>query len=449
MKYGDLSFTVTIKQSPKPELRLTSGSTITIDPNGGSQSITYTLTNRKNAADRPEVKIDKANWLTADNSIDGKITITAQSNSTGRDRSDTVTVKYGDLSFTITVKQSPMPVNKPKQEVAIPNNEIWYTTIDGGRMDPNRGNFGAKIKSNRYENGKGIITFEKDVTEIGWCAFLDCYRLASITIPNSVTQILQDAFNGCTNLKSITIPDSVTGMGYCVFNDCKSLREFKGRFATKDGHCLIIGNTLMAFAPACGVKQYAIPYGVTNIAKYAFYKCNNLESVTIPDSVTKIESSAFKDCSNLANINIPDDVRIIDMSTFQGCSSLATITIPSNVKEIGPSAFEGCSRLAGIIIPYSVSEIGYDAFKDCMSLQSITIPYTVTTIGFDAFENCRNLKWVYSEAATPPNLSHGAFLDSNYKPLNCTIYVPIASEKAYKKADGWKSYAKQIVGSDF
>ena len=36
-----------------------------------------------------------------------------------------------------------------------------------------------------------------------------------------------------------------------------------------------------------------IPEGVTNIAAYAFYNCENLQSVTIPESVTVIGNSAL------------------------------------------------------------------------------------------------------------------------------------------------------------
>ena len=48
------------------------------------------------------------------------------------------------------------------------NNEIWYTSYDGEIVTPYDTNvFGANIVSNTYENGKGIITFDGDVTSIG------------------------------------------------------------------------------------------------------------------------------------------------------------------------------------------------------------------------------------------------------------------------------------------
>ena len=44
-------------------------------------------------------------------------------------------------------------------EVAIPNNEIWYTSSNGKIVTPNATDvFGANIVSNTYENGKGITS---------------------------------------------------------------------------------------------------------------------------------------------------------------------------------------------------------------------------------------------------------------------------------------------------
>ena len=86
----------------------------------------------------------------------------------------------------------------------IPNNEIWYTSFDGNVVTPNAfSTFGANIESNTYENGKGVITFDGDITHIGGNSFYNCYSLTSITIPNSVTSIGDNAFWSCSSLTSI------------------------------------------------------------------------------------------------------------------------------------------------------------------------------------------------------------------------------------------------------
>ena len=239
----------------------------------------------------------------------------------------------------------------------IANNQIWYTSTDGKIVEPYSDwinnyadaltTFGVNIVSNTYADGKGVIEFDGNVTTIGcsafygcdsltsvtipdsvttigyeafaWCgsltsvtipdsvtsigaaAFYVCSSLTSVTIPNSVTTIGGGAFSCCENLTSVTIPDSVTTIGNGVFSVCGSLQEFKGKFASKDGRCLIIDGVLNSFAPA-GLTEYTIPDSVTSIGDRAFYGCSSLTSVTIGDSVRSIGNYTFYYCSSLTSV---------------------------------------------------------------------------------------------------------------------------------------------------
>lgn len=276
------------------------------------------------------------------------------------------------------------------QEI-IPNNQIWYTSNDGNIINPNNTTgFGANMISNDYENGKGIITFDSDVTTIKGSAFSNSNTLTSITIPNNVTIIESSAFYKCNSLKTVVFSNSLNIIREDAFAYCNSLENF------------------------------TMPNSVTSIERGAFNGCSSLTNITIPHSVTSIGGNPFSWCSSLTNIIveqgnsnydsrnncnaiietasntlisgckntiIPNDIVSIS-GAFSGCTSLTSITIPNSVSIITNSAFASCTSLTNITIPNSVTHILNNAFENCTSLTNITIPESVIEIGYAAFLHC-------------------------------------------------------------
>lgn len=291
----------------------------------------------------------------------------------------------------------------------IPNNQIWYTATAkiepyvtdyyGDKVDV----FGANIKSNEWNSisGKGVITFDGDVTSIGHYAFEDCDALVSITIPNSVTSIGFVAFYDCDALKSVTIPDSVT-----------------------------------------------------EIEEYAFENCDALTSVTIGKGVTSILDGAFNDCKALTSvtINSEDSLVYVDGTAFWGCDAFKSIYGKYASDDNRCLIINGVLQLfapAGLTtynIPDGVIAIQQYAFFRCDSLTSITIPSSVTCFDAGAFYECEALTSVYCKATTPPFIEYSAFAST---PKLINIYVPTSSVDAYKTAKYWSDYADKIVGYDF
>ena len=385
---------------------------------------------------------------------------------------------------------NPNQPNPPTQPTPA-NNEIWYTSSDGNVVEPNDTDaFGANIISNEYNNGKGVITFDDEVTMIGdnafnYCnkftgitlpesvtsignnafyhcgrltefiipdsvttigewAFKDCYSLTSVTIGDSVTTIGKFSFKYCDSLTSVTIPDSVTTIGYEAFRGCSSLTSVTiGDSVTTIGDC--------AFENCSSLTSVTIGDSVTTIGYYAFRYCDSLTSVTIPDSVTTIGCDAFRGCSSLESITIPDSVTTIVGGAFLDCSSLTNVTIPDSVTSIEGSAFSGCCSLTSVTIPDSVTTIGICAFDGCSSLTSVTIPDSVTSIGYKAFADCSSLTSVYCKATTPPAVTilYNEWHAFDYNASGRKIYVPMESVEAYKSATNWSNYASDIVGYNF
>ena len=282
------------------------------------------------------------------------------------------------------------------------NNEIWYTngSTTTATTPYSTTVFGANIVSNLYDAEKEcwVITFDKDITEIGdfafnVCssltsvtipdsvttigvqAFYDCDSLTSVTIGNSVTTIGNYAFYSCTKLTSVTIGNSVTTIGEAAFRSCSSLKEFKGKFAADNGRCLIQNNTLIAYANASG-------------STYASY--------TIPDSVTTIKGAAFYNCYNLVSVTIPDSVTTIGVSAFSNCDSLLSVTIGDSVATIGKQTFYNCRVLKNVIIGRGVTFIGDEAFWNCINLKAIYFkPYTPPTLGSSSIFSYVESRYIY------------------------------------------------------
>ena len=142
----------------------------------------------------------------------------------------------------------------------IPNNQIWYeshvkleetssSNYSGRGLHINA--FNKSIVSHEFNDGKGVITFNGDLTSIGSYAFYFSTSMTSITLPNSLQSIGNCALSYCSGLSSVDIPD-----------------------------------------------------GVTSIGTYVFHYCSKLASVSLPNALASIGNSAFNQCTSLADIDI-------------------------------------------------------------------------------------------------------------------------------------------------
>ena len=267
------------------------------------------------------------------------------------------------------------------------------------------------------------------VTGIGNRAFYGCADLTEVTIPQSVTSIGERAFAACRNLNSLTINDAATSIGSRAFTECplKTTLSLGKKITTIGDHafydCRELNNVTIpqsvtsigdhAFGECINLKKLSfgeksfgenIETNIQTIGNYAFFHCNDLESVTIPQSVTSIGREAFRFCNNMKSLAINGAIESMGTGAFAGCISLATISLGENIKTIGYSAFASCTciDLTNVTIPENVKTIRPGTFAYCTHLKYIMLPAGLTSFQ-DSLKGC------------PAGNPNGAIYYNNYK----------------------------------
>ena len=294
---------------------------------------------------------------------------------------------------------------------------------------------------------EGATDGSSQLKEIDSHAFLNCKKLASITLPNSVTYLGENnpnsydggVFEGCESLTSFTFPSSYASnnLPSFTFKNCTNLatinwngynpkRLNKNAFENCDkitwsqvpqsveelgDNCFYICDALTSVdlsrikkmdtgvfwgTPLTSVEW---PAAVTEIPANTFWACGQLTTIKgIPgqpgawDNITKIGANAFNMCAALTTIKLPAELKTIDAQAFRSCDHLATVDYGTKVETIGDGAFWYTRALKKFFFKGSVKTLGADAFREsgltCVHLKGDM------TIGKEAFMDCTSLKYV-------------------------------------------------------
>lgn len=233
---------------------------------------------------------------------------------------------------------------------------------------------------------------DKPVTSIAECAFKNCIELTNVTVPNSVTKIGKGAFEGCVKLKELAIP--FVG----ATNYISEHAHFGYIFGAEsyEHNSEFVPSTLKKVSVTSG-NYIDNTLSLHIINSYAFFGCNNLETINIPSDIKHIGQRALYGCTSL-QYNIYDNAEYLgnDENKFVALikskdKSVASCNIHENVNLIFHSAFEDCYDLESIVIPNNTWEIGFNAFKGCSGLTDIVIPYGIEAIPKNAFDGCNNI----------------------------------------------------------
>ena len=159
-------------------------------------------------------------------------------------------------------------------------------------------------------NGKPVDTIQIQV-------FID-YPFESISIPSTVKYIDQG------NTHEAGTFDTINLVQINVHPD-------NPVFASVD-NCLIDKTTKTL---VLGCKNSKIPSdgSVKIIGGWAFYNCEDLETLEIPEGVETIYAMAFYYCRNLKTVNIPSTMKIIGTDAFGTCPALEKIYFSQSVEK--------------------------------------------------------------------------------------------------------------------
>ena len=244
---------------------------------------------------------------------------------------------------------------------------------------------------------EGATDGTSQLKEIDSHAFLNCKKLASITLPNTVTYLGDDdpnsiegsgMFEGCESLTSFTFPSSYASNNLpgFTFKNCKNLTtiNWNGYNPKRLNSC--------AFWNCDKITWSQVPQSVEELGDECFYHCAALTSVDL-SKIKKMDTGVFWG-TPLTSVEWPAAVTEIPARTFFSCGQLTTIKGISgqpgawdNITKIGEDAFNECKALTTIKLPNSLKTLDKQAFRSCWNLKNVEYSNQLETIGEGAFQD--------------------------------------------------------------
>ena len=287
------------------------------------------------------------------------------------------------------------------------------------------------VEPNAFDGNNNLTTFTGPLASSdGRCLVIDNALVYfakggqtedyNYTIPaeDGITRLADRVFQYSSHLTEITLPDSLEEIGEEVFLFNNQMTAFHGKFASQDGHLLVVGDKLVA---AINAASITIPGAVKSIATRTLYNLGALQTLTLEEGVEEIGDYNFSSCYNLQVVTLPNSLKVIGKSVFQNdynlqafhgkfasedghflitdegelfavaVSGLTAVEVPATVTKIGARAFYNLDALTSITLPDGLTEIGEEAFADCGGLTEMSFPSSLGSIGNNAFRYCSSL----------------------------------------------------------
>ncbi len=159
-----------------------------------------------------------------------------------------------------------------------------------------------------YPAGRKDVSYTVpgSVTSIGPGALRSGY-LTKITLSEGLISIGAKAFSGCLSLEDIFIPSTVSDLDGAAFYGLDDLRNIDvddrcQKYYSDDGVLIDRENrSLLCYPSARGSFSYAVPEGVTSLARNSFRNVKKLQNIYLAD-VEDIKTPCFAGCDDLWTI---------------------------------------------------------------------------------------------------------------------------------------------------
>ena len=175
------------------------------------------------------------------------------------------------------------------------------------------------------------------------------------------------------------------------------------------------------------LETVILPLRASSIGGHAFYGCTSLKHVVLPPFLSRMGDAAFANCYSLEHIDFPATLTDIgmekryDRSDYNGACSFENTKIKKfdfsscTFKSNGFSdtwIFSFFGNIEELRLPKGISTIRISG-----NGERLYVPSKVTSL------RCSNFNEYHFESSTPPEME--------FKPQNCTIYIPKGSTTAY------------------
>ena len=169
-------------------------------------------------------------------------------------------------------------------------------------------------------------------------------------------------------------------------------------------------------------------------------------NLKLTGTLTTTKNSDFRQlrdlCWQLRNLDLSEATcPVLPKNAFHSRHHLQHVVLPNQLQEIGTQAFFACDNLQEVVSPKSVTKVGAAAFSGCKSLKNITIE-GAPEIGEFAFANLEGVQVIRVNSNIPPKAAATAFSGVNMRGVK--LVMPRGSEKAYRKAQGWKAFFGEV-----